>query len=231
MSKPMDDDEDDLGGESPEAPQLATAILGSVAFKEDIDLNEQTSDTMTRRAIEQLTKIRTEKSEIVEMQFMDDLEDLRLLIAKEYSNLIKEFEVHRIFKSNLYNSAEHRLTSDNKRPEMTPNERQVLLGHCLHVKHKVDTLSPLMNEVHCSKRNIDYRMYGLGIVKYPRSTSRSTKSATSRKKSTQEQLPIYNNIVLPLRGSDEHQWHTVKKTIVRKPLLNSNNNFEIANTL
>ncbi|XP_035431791.1 uncharacterized protein LOC118263737 isoform X3 [Spodoptera frugiperda] len=344
MSKPLDDDDDDvIGGlyenghwawdekvnalvfksdlpeEPPDAPQLATAILGSVEFREDIDLNEQnrfrkrmqrkaepddvvtlqdvkdvvlftapikilkpylinllhlpaterilralifycqyhlqTSDTMNNRTIELMTKIRTERSVEVEMHYMDNLEDLRLLVAKEYSNLINgsgefakfhhmgpskkmrsmnrkesflfetfvrmsiqiiwialgrksfdeiELEVHRMFKSDLFNSAEHKLTGDKKIVPRTPHERQVLIGHCIVKKYKVDMMSPLINEVHCSKRNIDHRMFGLGIVQYPRSSSRSTKSATSRKKSTLGQAPMYSSIELPPRGSDEY---------------------------
>ncbi|CAH1635191.1 unnamed protein product [Spodoptera littoralis] len=184
MSRAMDDDDDDVFGgiyenghwiwddkvnalvfksdlpeEPPDAPQLATAILGSVEFREDIDINEQnrfrkrmqrkpepndvvtlqdikdvvlftapikilkpylinllhmtgterilrgliflcqyhlqTSETMNNRTIELLSRIRTDRSEIVEMRYMENLEDLRLLVAKEYSNMINgsgEFE-------------------------------------------------------------------------------------------------------------------------------------------
>lgn len=81
---------------------------------------------------------------------------------------ISELEVHRMFKSDLFNSAEHKLTGDKKIVPRTPHERQVLIGHCIVKKYKVDMMSPLINEVHCSKRNIDHRMFGLGIVQYPR---------------------------------------------------------------
>lgn len=73
-----------------------------------------------------------------------------------------------MFKSDLFNSAEHKLTGDKKIVPRTPHERQVLIGHCIVKKYKVDMMSPLINEVHCSKRNIDHRMFGLGIVQYPR---------------------------------------------------------------
>ncbi|XP_021184567.3 uncharacterized protein LOC110372286 isoform X1 [Helicoverpa armigera] len=273
----------DLPPRKEEPPQMATAILGSVEFREDIDLVEQqrfrkriqrkvTDDTdfvtlqdikdvvlftapskimkpfvinllhlsatdrllralilfcqyhlqistvMATRTSELETKIRTPKSDEVELRYLENLEDLRLLVAKEYSNMIQgfgefakyhhmghmkklrsqirregfmfetfirisiqivwialgrksfsqiELEVHRIFKSQVFNSAEHKLGKGDQFDEITANERNVLVGHCLRKKYKVDLLSPLINEIHCCRKNIDHRIYGLGIVKYP----------------------------------------------------------------
>ncbi|XP_026747132.1 uncharacterized protein LOC113508354 [Trichoplusia ni] len=274
--------------EAPEVPQervaIAVAILGSVEFREDIDLNEQqrfrkriqrkiiegndvvtlqdikdvvlftappkivkpviihllhlpaterllraliffcqyylqTLDLMSLRTLELLGKIRTPKSDETEFEFLENLQDLRLLVAKEYSNVIMgfgefaklhhmgalkksrslskreslvfetfirisiqiiwialgrksfsqiEIEVNRIFKSSIFNSAEHKLSKEtkNKLAVTNPNEKAVLLGQCMQKRHKVNVLSPLMDEVHCH-RYIDHRIYGLGIIKYP----------------------------------------------------------------
>ncbi|CAH0628889.1 unnamed protein product [Chrysodeixis includens] len=179
----------------------------------------QTSDLMNQRTLELNTKIRTPESDKTETILLENLEDLRLLVAKEYSNVILglgeftkfhhmgaskksrslskrdsllfetffrisiqiiwialgrksfsqiELEVNRIFKSTVFNSAEHKMSKDNKAnlTAMNPNERMVQLGHCMLKRHKVNELSPLMNEVHCN-RYINHRMYGLGVIKYP----------------------------------------------------------------
>lgn len=68
-----------------------------------------------------------------------------------------------MFKSDIFNSVEHmKPSTDNK---MTKDERDVLLGRCLRHDQKLNTRSPLMNEVFCP-RPIDYRMMGLGVIKY-----------------------------------------------------------------
>ncbi|XP_026326703.1 protein phosphatase 1 regulatory subunit 36-like [Hyposmocoma kahamanoa] len=73
-----------------------------------------------------------------------------------------ELEVNRLFKSDIFNSVEHMKPSNSK---MTKEERDVLLGCCLRHDQKLNTRSPLMNEVFCA-RPIDYRMMGLGVIKY-----------------------------------------------------------------
>lgn len=76
--------------------------------------------------------------------------------------IILDLEVNRLFKSDIFNSIEHTKPSISK---MTKVERDVLLGHCLRHDQKLNTRSPLMNEVFCA-RPISYRMMGLGVIKY-----------------------------------------------------------------
>ncbi|XP_032512106.1 uncharacterized protein LOC116766373 [Danaus plexippus] len=175
----------------------------------------QVSEIMTNRTIELETKLRTENSAEIEAKYGDDMEDLRLLIAKDYymmllgegdfakyhhmgtqklhslskkeaaffETILKiaiqivwialgrkyynqiELEVNRIFKSDIYNSAEHKLNT-NYQVKMNDREQSVLFGHCLHLGKKVNSNSPLINEVYCH-RGIDYRLFGLGAIKYP----------------------------------------------------------------
>ncbi|CAG9563166.1 unnamed protein product [Danaus chrysippus] len=167
----------------------------------------QVSEIMTNRTIELETKLRTENSAEIEARYSDDMEDLRLLIAKDYymmllgegdfakyhhmgpqklhslskkeaaffETILKiaiqivwialELEVNRIFKSDIYNSAEHKLNT-NYQVKMNDREQSVLFGHCLHLGKKVNSNSPLINEVYCH-RGIDYRLFGLGAIKYP----------------------------------------------------------------
>ncbi|KAI8440218.1 hypothetical protein MSG28_001598 [Choristoneura fumiferana] len=54
---------------------------------------------------------------------------------------------------------------------MSKEERAVLLGSCVRHDKKLNTRSPLMNEVFCD-RDIDYRMMGLGVIKVQRTTPR-----------------------------------------------------------
>lgn len=69
-----------------------------------------------------------------------------------------------MFKSDIFNSVEHLKTNFNN-SKMMKEERDVLLGRCLRHDQKLNTRSPLMNEVFCA-RPIDYRMMGLGVIKY-----------------------------------------------------------------
>ncbi|XP_021204750.1 uncharacterized protein LOC101741872 [Bombyx mori] len=175
----------------------------------------QTSDEMSKRSLELEAKIRTHRSDEIERIFQINLEDLRLLVAKEYCNLIMgdgefkkyhhmglskktrsltkkeahlfenvlriaiqitwialgrkafnqiEKEVHRIFKTPIFNFADHRLNSMNTE-KLSNEEQKILLGHCVHYGKKIKTQSPLANEAFCS-RHIDFRMFGLGIIKY-----------------------------------------------------------------
>lgn len=48
----------------------------------------QISDAMSRRILELQEKVRTPKCDDTELEFRDNLEDLRLLVAKEYSCII-----------------------------------------------------------------------------------------------------------------------------------------------
>lgn len=78
--------------------------------------------------------------------------------------LFLELEVNRIFKTEIFNATEHNLRTGYI-SKMSKPERHVLLG-CVKQDFKLNTCSPLMNEVMCD-RNIDYRLLALGVVKYP----------------------------------------------------------------
>lgn len=69
-----------------------------------------------------------------------------------------------MFKSEIFNSVEHRLRT-NYVTKMTKEERGVLLGRCLRHDKKLNSRSPLINEVFCS-RDLDYRMMGIGVIKF-----------------------------------------------------------------
>ncbi|CAG9791971.1 unnamed protein product [Diatraea saccharalis] len=193
---------------------LSKAPTGTVEFRDDIDLIEQIADEMANRIMELEKKIRTPDCEILEHEYRDNLADLRLLVAKEYSVMLIggsdtrkfhhmgpakkrrslsdkdarlfetllrmcvqivwlaigrksfnqiELETNRIFKSEIFNAAEHTLKTGYI-SKLSKEERVVLLGHCLRYDKKLNTRSPLMNEVFCH-RPIDYRMMGLGVIK------------------------------------------------------------------
>ncbi|CAG4940761.1 unnamed protein product [Colias eurytheme] len=174
----------------------------------------QISDEMSHRTLELETKIRTQNSDKIELKYQEDLEDLRLLVAKEYCIIILgkdalapyhhmgvdkrqslskkdsilyetllrisiqivwialgrkcynyiELEINRILKTEIFNTAEHKLKT-NYFNNIIPRERRVLLGHCLNQGQKLNTTSPLINEVFCN-RQMDFRHLGLGVVKY-----------------------------------------------------------------
>ena len=48
----------------------------------------QITDEMANRIIELETKVRTPQCDIVESEFRNNLSDLRLLVAKEYSTML-----------------------------------------------------------------------------------------------------------------------------------------------
>ncbi|XP_060800723.1 uncharacterized protein LOC106131069 [Amyelois transitella] len=176
----------------------------------------QIADEMARRMLEQETKVRTPDSDEIERVYKENLEDLRLLIAKEYSTYVTgsgefkkfhhmgpskklcslskkgnivfetlirlsiqivwlaldrksfnqiELEMHRLFKTEKFNMIEHTLKS-NYVAKMSPQERHILFGDCIQRECMMKTQSPLMNEIRC-KRIIDWRLLGLGTVKYP----------------------------------------------------------------
>ncbi|XP_045763420.1 protein phosphatase 1 regulatory subunit 36-like [Maniola jurtina] len=85
-----------------------------------------------------------------------------LALGRKAFNQI-ELEVSRVFKSEIFDSTEHRLHT-NYIAKMAREEKSVLLGHCVRHDKKLNTCSPLMNEVFCH-RYIDYRMMGLGVIK------------------------------------------------------------------
>ncbi|CAG4964646.1 unnamed protein product [Parnassius apollo] len=173
------------------------------------------SDEMGKRILEHDVKIRTPQSEILENEFRDNLSDLRLLVAKEYSTMLIgggdtrkfhhmgpqkkrkslsdkdarlfetllrmcvqivwlalgrkafnqiELEVNRIFKSDIFNAVEHNLRTGYLL-KMAKEEREALLGYCIHRDKKLTTRSPLLNEVFCH-RDIDFRTLGLGVINY-----------------------------------------------------------------
>ncbi|XP_052751725.1 protein phosphatase 1 regulatory subunit 36 isoform X3 [Galleria mellonella] len=213
----------------------------------------QVADEMTLRIIELETKVRTPDCEILEKEYRDNLSDLRLLVAKEYSTMLIggsdtrkfhhmgpqkkrrslsdkdvrlfetllrmcvqivwlalgrksfnqiELEMNRIFKSEIFNAVEHTLRTDYI-AKMAKEERAVLLGHCVRQDKKLNTRSPLMNEVFCH-REIDYRLLGLGVIKCPQSsTSYSSKSAGSMRKSQLVVQKLYPDVVLPRKEKRE----------------------------
>ncbi|KAL0839564.1 hypothetical protein ABMA28_016257 [Loxostege sticticalis] len=181
----------------------------------------QTADLMAQRMLELESKVRTARSFKMELEMRDNLEDLRLLVAKEYCTIILggaelrkfhhmgpnkkisslskkdalvfesvlrfclqivwlalgrqsfnqiELEIHRMFKSQLFNMIEHKMKTDYI-ARMAPYERFVLLGHCVQEKQKLNMLSPLLNEILCH-RPMDFRMFALGTVKLPFSPPR-----------------------------------------------------------
>ncbi|XP_073967324.1 protein phosphatase 1 regulatory subunit 36-like [Choristoneura fumiferana] len=181
----------------------------------------QVADEMANRILEQETKVRTPFCDILETEFRTNLNDLRVLVAKEYCTMLIggadtrkyhhmgpakkrrslsdkdarlfetmlrmcvqivwlalgrkafnqiELEVNRLFKSEIFNAVEHTLHT-NYIAKMSKEERAVLLGSCVRHDKKLNTRSPLMNEVFCD-RDIDYRMMGLGVIKVQRTTPR-----------------------------------------------------------
>ncbi|KPJ16919.1 Uncharacterized protein C14orf50 [Papilio machaon] len=182
----------------------------------------QIADEMARRMLELEAKVRTPYCDMVENEFRDNLSDLRVLIAKEYSTMIIgggdtrkfhhmgpqkkrkslsdkdahlfetllrmtvqivwlalgrkafnqiELEINRIFKSEIFNAVEHTLHTDYV-AKMMKEEREALLGICLRRDKKLNTRSPLMNEVFCH-RDIDFRLLSLGVVKYNQYSART----------------------------------------------------------
>ncbi|KAJ0179334.1 hypothetical protein K1T71_005046 [Dendrolimus kikuchii] len=214
----------------------------------------QIADEMAHRILELETKVRTPECEILEREYRDNLADLRLLVAKEYSTMLIgggdirkfhhmgphkkrrslsdkdarlfetllrmcvqivwlalgrksfnqiELEVNRMFKSEIFNSVEHTLQTGYI-SKMAKEERNVLLGHCVRHDKKLNTQSPLMNEVFCH-RAIDYRMMGLGIIKCSQSSASgySSKSSGSVRKSHLAVIQLYPDVVLPRKERKE----------------------------
>ncbi|XP_053600406.1 uncharacterized protein LOC128669530 isoform X1 [Plodia interpunctella] len=175
----------------------------------------QVADEMSKRMLELEVKVRTPYGDIIEKEYKENLDDLRLLITKEYSafaigsgeykkfhhmgpakdrpslskkgnilfeTLIRlsiqvvwlalgrksfnqiELEMHRLFKTEKYNMVEHKLKS-NYAAKMSPQERYVLFGSCVHNDRKVNICSPLRNE--SCKDLPDWRLLGIGVFKYP----------------------------------------------------------------
>ncbi|CAF4936864.1 unnamed protein product [Pieris macdunnoughi] len=220
----------------------------------------QIADEMANRIIELETKVRTPQCEILESEFRDNLSDLRLLVAKEYSAMLIgggdmkkfhhmgpqkkrrslsdkdarlietllrmcvqivwlalgrksfnqiELEVNRVFKSEIFNAVEHNLHTGyiNK---MSREERAVLLGRCVRHDKKLNTCSPLMNEVFCH-REIDYRLMGLGVIKCPQLTPRLhyMKEAVSGPEERLREL----GIVLGIIGMHRSSFDTMLKPL------------------
>ncbi|XP_028032830.1 protein phosphatase 1 regulatory subunit 36-like [Bombyx mandarina] len=92
-----------------------------------------------------------------------------LALGRKSFNQI-ELEVNRVFKSDIFNTVEHTLKTGYV-GKMTKEERSVLFGNCIRYDKKLNTKSPLTNEVFCS-RDVDYRVMGLGVIKCPHLTSR-----------------------------------------------------------
>ncbi|KAL4708782.1 hypothetical protein ACJJTC_011746 [Scirpophaga incertulas] len=173
----------------------------------------QIADEMAHRMLELDIKVRTPDCQILENVYRDNLADLRILVAKEYSTVLIggndtkkyhhmgpakkrrslsdkdarqfetllrmcvqivwlalgrksfnqiELEINRIFKSEIFNVVEHTLKT-NYISKMAKEERMVLLGHCFRRDRKLNTCSPLMNEVFCH-RHIDYRIVSARLL-------------------------------------------------------------------
>ncbi|XP_021184641.3 uncharacterized protein LOC110372339 [Helicoverpa armigera] len=90
-----------------------------------------------------------------------------LSLGRRYFNQI-ELETHRLLKSEAFNAVGHK--SQGRDPKKG-HIQEVLLGKCLRHDRQLKLHSPLMNEVFCT-RQIDYRLKGLGVVKYPNLTTR-----------------------------------------------------------
>ncbi|GBP33192.1 hypothetical protein EVAR_14873_1 [Eumeta japonica] len=82
----------------------------------------------------------------------------------------QELEINRLFKSDVFNAAEHTLKTGYM-AKMEREERMVLMGECVRPAHKLTTHSPLADEVFCA-RNFDYRSLALGVLNLPNITSR-----------------------------------------------------------
>ncbi|KAF9800185.1 hypothetical protein SFRURICE_002871 [Spodoptera frugiperda] len=91
-----------------------------------------------------------------------------------------EIETHRILKSEAFNANESKSrpraakvqTSQTEISQQPSFVQDVLYGNCSRRHRGVFTHSPLMNEMFCPARPVDYRMLGLGVTKYPQLTPR-----------------------------------------------------------
>ncbi|XP_059060181.1 uncharacterized protein LOC131853333 isoform X2 [Achroia grisella] len=210
----------------------------------------QIADEMNKRILDLENKIRTKNSIKTESVFRDNLQDLRLLITKEYCNILLgaeeykkyhhlgpkkksrsmskkesvifesvlrisiqiiwvalgrkkineiELEMHRIFKSKIFNMAEHKL-AHNYKTTLTLEELCVLQGHCFNPNNKkLNMRAPLMNELTCH-RDVSFMVFGLGVVKYSSLASRFSKSTGTAR--TQK---LYDDIYLPPQDFEERE--------------------------
>ncbi|XP_022829621.1 protein phosphatase 1 regulatory subunit 36-like [Spodoptera litura] len=92
-----------------------------------------------------------------------------------------EIETHRILKSEAFNANESKSrarpmelqASQSKTQQKQPAFIQdVIYGKCFRHHRGVFTHSPLLNEIFCPARPVDYRMLGLAVTKYPQLTPR-----------------------------------------------------------
>ncbi|XP_068628072.1 protein phosphatase 1 regulatory subunit 36-like [Battus philenor] len=220
----------------------------------------QISDEMAKRILELETKVSTPQCRLVENEFRDNLSDLRLLVAKEYSTMLIgggdtrkfhhmgpekkrkslsdkdarffetllrmcvqivwlalgrksfnqiELEINRIFKTEIFNAVEHTLRTEYI-AKMAKEERDALLGLCLRHDKKLNTRSPLMNEVFCH-RDIDYRVLGLGVIKYCQYSARALymMQAVAGPEETLSEL----GIVLGIIGAPRSSFDTMLKPL------------------
>uniref|UniRef100_A0A2A4JB42 Uncharacterized protein n=1 Tax=Heliothis virescens TaxID=7102 RepID=A0A2A4JB42_HELVI len=95
-----------------------------------------------------------------------------LSLGRRYYNQI-ELETHRLLKSEAFNAVGHKSQASKASAEVqrSGHIQDVLLGKCLRHVRQLKIHSPLMNEVFCA-RQVDYRLLGLGLVKYPDLTPR-----------------------------------------------------------
>ncbi|XP_026747137.1 uncharacterized protein LOC113508357 isoform X2 [Trichoplusia ni] len=78
-----------------------------------------------------------------------------------------ETETHRLLKSATFNAIKHKaMRAHSGTPAKQTRTTEILMGTCLRRDRHLLTHSPLMNELFCT-RPIDYRLKGIGVVKYP----------------------------------------------------------------
>ncbi|CAH1635189.1 unnamed protein product [Spodoptera littoralis] len=92
-----------------------------------------------------------------------------------------EIETHRILKSEAFNANESKSRARAMKVQASQSKTQqkqpafiqdVIYGKCFRRHRGVFTHSPLLNEIFCPARPVDYRMLGLAVTKYPQLTPR-----------------------------------------------------------
>ncbi|KAI5636680.1 protein phosphatase 1 inhibitor domain-containing protein [Phthorimaea operculella] len=91
------------------------------------------------------------------------VEIVYIALGRVSYNII-ETEVHRLFKTEKFITVARNNPNDFI-TNMTPEERNVFLGHCLRNDTKLKACSPMVNEVFCHRQK-DYRLLSLADVKH-----------------------------------------------------------------
>ncbi|KAI5635504.1 protein phosphatase 1 inhibitor domain-containing protein [Phthorimaea operculella] len=77
-----------------------------------------------------------------------------------------ELEINRLTKTDIYNSAEHRLKTGYY-SSLSPLERGVLIGSDAQKSPKLIARSPLMSDIFCKqKKPVDFRLLGIGAIEF-----------------------------------------------------------------